>query len=24
MHIVEITHAMLNVKNLPNYFGLKW
>jgi transposase InsO family protein len=23
MHIVEITHAMLNVKNLPNYFGLK-
>jgi hypothetical protein len=20
MHIVEITHAMLNEKNLPNYF----
>ncbi len=23
MHIAEITHAMLNEKNLPNYFWAK-
>jgi len=23
MHIIEITHAMLNEKNLPNYFWVE-